>query len=252
MTEDRQTDKVALVGTASPSRDDAPWDDPSFEIWGLAWTNWMKRCDRAFDIHPLHANRKKVPKNYKKHLQTMAPVVYLQEAHPEVPNSTTYPKGEVESLLAKYSPLEQGNYFASSISYMLALAIYLEFKEIHLYGIDLLDDSEYVFQRPNAEYLVGLARGMGIKVFVPETSALLKYTHDYGYETQPDVGIINLKMLQDRKKQYEEKKEHALATARTCDGAIQEIEQQVDYINRYLRGGYIEEEKEGSHGTKSG
>ena len=49
--------KVAILGTAA-GYGDAPWEDESYEIWGLntlynLLTPWqIKRCSRWFELHP--------------------------------------------------------------------------------------------------------------------------------------------------------------------------------------------------------
>jgi hypothetical protein len=78
-----------------------------------------------------------------------------------------------------------GRYFTSTIGYMLALAIG-RLRLDRLYGIDLASDVEYPQQRPNAEYLIGLARGMGKTVVIAPASALCKAGHLYGYEKPLD------------------------------------------------------------------
>ena len=35
--------------------------------------------------------------------------------------------------------------------------------------------SEFAYQRPNMEYLIGLARGRGVDVYIPERSPLTKF-----------------------------------------------------------------------------
>jgi hypothetical protein len=35
--------------------------------------------------------------------------------------------------------------------------------------------TEYKYQRPNLEYLIGFARGLGIEVYIPEQSSLCKF-----------------------------------------------------------------------------
>jgi len=123
--------------------------------------------------------------------------------------------------------------------YLLGFAILNEVDEIHLYGIDLLCDGEYEYQRPNAEYLIGVARGKGIKVHIPEESALCKFDHRYGYEDPPGFGIINQKLLEERLKSYKKKHEHNLAMAYLADGASQELEQLMAMTKTLSRGGYI-------------
>jgi len=227
--------KVALVGSASSSLGQTPWDDESFEIWGLAWRS-LKRADRVFDLHPVNEDRKRVPGNYVEHLNAYQCPVYLQSKHPEVPNSVTYPLQEVKEFLQSADPNADPNYFVSSIAYMLALAMYEAVDAIYLYGIDLIDEEEYAHQRPNTEYLIGLARGLGIRVYIPEQSALTKYTHMYGYEQSVNEGIITEKILEERMSQYKQRMERALAEAHTCDGAMQECKGLITILKHYRRG----------------
>ena len=67
------------------------------------------------------------------------------------------------------------DYFISSITYMLSHAISMEPDEIALYGVDLMPDEEWDYQRACTEYLLGLAEGRGIKITIPEGSALRKF-----------------------------------------------------------------------------
>jgi hypothetical protein len=50
-----------------------------------------------------------------------------------------------------------------------------------VYGVTMKAGDEYGYQRPNAEFLIGLARGKGIKVHLPENCSLCKYQGDLGY-----------------------------------------------------------------------
>jgi len=118
------------------------------------------------------------------------PVVML-ERHEDIPTSVRYPMEDVLALVGKATG-KSTPYLESSIAYMLAQAI-LELKpgdRVGIWGVDLHCDSEYGFQRPNLEYLMGLARGKGIKVYIPPQSALL--THQmgvpYGYYSSTDAG----------------------------------------------------------------
>ena len=61
------------------------------------------------------------------------------------------------------------------------------FEKIALYGIDMSRSEEYRDQRPSCEYFIGVARGMGIDVFVPEESSLLRSAFLYGKEEQKRV-----------------------------------------------------------------
>jgi len=229
--------KVAICGSASTSAHKAPVDDDSFDIWGLAWRSDLKRCDRAFDMHPIDASRKRIPPNYKEFLAAKNIPIFHVDALPEVPLSIRYPIEEVIAFFSETDPgFANGNYFVSSIAYMIALAIFEDYKEIHLYGVDLIDDDEYAHQRPNTEYLIGLARGRGIKVYIPQESALLKYTHLYGYEKAREEGLITAKVLESRIAKYKERMDKALAEAHTCDGAIQEANGLLVLLKHHSRG----------------
>ncbi len=108
------------------------------------------------------------------------PVCYLQEAHSELKNSSRYP---IEEMIERF-----GKYFTSTASYMVASAIAAGATEICLFGIDLRVDTEYVYERPNFEYMVGMARGMGIEVTVGEQCTILKSHFLYGYDEAPIEG----------------------------------------------------------------
>ncbi|KKK61087.1 hypothetical protein LCGC14_3017830, partial [marine sediment metagenome] len=78
----------------------------------------------------------------------------------------TYPLDEVKAIT--------GDYFGSSIAYMLALAIWQRRERVDLWGVDLSEDI-YDHHRPNLEYLIGFARGRGMTVNVPPGSRLLSF-----------------------------------------------------------------------------
>lgn len=107
--------------------------------------------------------------------------VYMLEKHTDIPMSERYPMEEITQLVGK---TRNGTpYLESSIAYMLAQAVLERVDRIGIWGVDLHCESEYAYQRPNLEYLIGLARGFGIKVFIPPHSALLTHAHGvpYGY-----------------------------------------------------------------------
>jgi hypothetical protein len=114
--------------------------------------------------------------------------VYMLDPQPDIPKSVRYPMEEVTKLIGKTA--KGTPYLESSIAYMVALAMLERVDRIGIWGVDLHCDSEYAYQRPNLEYLIGMARGMGIKVFVPPQSALL--THQmgvpYGFYSSTDAG----------------------------------------------------------------
>ena len=180
--------KVAIIGFAG-SKDEAPYKDESFEIWGLndlyafipRWTRWFQIHDpeklKGVGVRTYDKNDKPTWDNGGDQYSDLAKLncpVYMWQHYEDVPNSVEYP---LQKMLERF-----GTYFTNSISYMLAFAIDEGFDVIHLYGVDMAMGSEYEFEKPSVEYFLGLARGMGIDVYVPETSTLLKSMYLYGYE----------------------------------------------------------------------
>lgn len=160
--------KVAIVGM-SPSCADAPWNNIEWEKWGLPWhEGYWQRCDRLFEMHDkrlLDGPHSRRPMGYEERLQECGVPLYMQEADG---NALRYPFEAVAETIG-------GHYWNSSIAYALALAIHEDADEIAIYGVDMASDDEYGYQRPNMEYLIGVAVGMGISVRLPKSSPLCKF-----------------------------------------------------------------------------
>jgi hypothetical protein len=118
--------------------------------------------------------------------------IYTMNTYMDVPGSVKYPIDQAIKYLGE-------KYFTSSFAYMLVLAVMMGFKRIECYGFDMGSGTEYHYQRPNAEYLIGWARGRGIEVYIPEQSPLCSgslYAYENmrtGYRQQLDM---RLKVLQ--------------------------------------------------------
>jgi len=154
---------IAIVGL-SPSESLAPWDDIEHEKWGLPWSGYWAQCDRLFEmlcLELLHRHREARPLDYFDKLASVWVPLYMQEAYPDFP-CRVYPFEAVAETT--------GAYWNSSIGYMLALAIHEGHPQIDIYGVDMKADEEYFYQRPNIEYLIGLARGKGRIVTLHESS----------------------------------------------------------------------------------
>lgn len=220
--------KCAIVGSASSSKDLAPFHDYQTSIFSLAWRQDVPRTSVAFDIHRINYERVNVPKDYIGWLSNIGAPVFLQEKHPQISNSHKYP---LDYMVSKF-----GDYFVCSIAYMIAMAIESGYKEIALYGVDLIHDSEFEYQRPNAEFLLGWARGAGITLVIPNTSALLKTTHRYGYEKPPSNGVLDEDLLSRRIASYDESFDEARKKALVLDGARQEARELLALMNQTKRG----------------
>ena len=151
------------------------------EIWGLPWDEgrWPF-FDRYFEIHPLDLLRKPEAQRrdgYEDRLKSL-PILYMQEAYEDIPNAIRYPVEKVVDNLGF-------DYFNSSIAYLMGMALLEGADKIGIWGVDMADlepvpgdpsyISEFAYQRPNMEYLIGLARGRGVDVYIPERSPLAKF-----------------------------------------------------------------------------
>jgi hypothetical protein len=184
--------RLAIVGFAD-SKKDAPYDDPTWEIWGLNdLHNSIKRFTRWFDIHTTDNINEDVKLGRSPPdrcgiggLARLQCPVYMQDRNADVPNSIKYP---LQEILATFKGFTGDRYFTNSISYMLAFALYegiisgRQWDEIKIFGVDMAVGPEYIAQRPSCEYWIGVAEGMGVKMFIPDASDLNKTTFLYGFE----------------------------------------------------------------------
>jgi hypothetical protein len=193
--------RCCIIGTA-PTYKAVPWNDPTLEMWGLndSWLLNFPRADRWYDIHPfgqffyrdpaqpkidaadVPAGTYIRPKGHLEWLAKQSIPVYIQAADPRVPRGIVFPKAEIE---ARFGP-----WFDSTPSWMLGHALLEGYTEIHVYGIHLATEAEYVKQKPNFCYLLGLARGLGATVIVAKDAPLLKSSHQYAFQPDPATPII--------------------------------------------------------------
>lgn len=154
--------KVAIVGLATSTHDAAPWGDSTWEKWGLPWDDkgwpFMARHFEMHDQRLLDSEHSKRSPDYADRLKDCARL-YTQE---------NYPFQAVAETIGQA-------YWNSSIAYAMALAIHEGAREIAIYGVDMDGTDEYAYQRPNMEYLIGLARGHGVYVHIPKQSALCRF-----------------------------------------------------------------------------
>ena len=197
--------RICIIGTA-PTWKHVPWDDPTLEMWALndMWVLNLPRADRWFDLHPLDKlhfrdpAKKKVfagdippgyfvrPAGHLEWLRKQTIPVYVQDAAAlGSPSAVTFPRAQIEAKL--------GPHFASSPAWMIGLALVEGVSEIHIYGIHLATEWEYLKQKPNMLFLMGLAAGMGVKIVLPKGCPLLAESHQYAFEDDPDLPKVALK-----------------------------------------------------------
>ncbi len=173
--------KIAIVGFTG-SRDQAPFEDGSFDIWGMNNLHVLpgmkgRRFTAWFETHKRELLEHK--DNFGEHLRFLSnlsiPLIAMDASEwPEVPNVIQLPIDEIEKL-GRF-----GSYQTSSPSWMVATAILAQPEEIHVYGIDFSSKNEYDEQRPALEAWLGFAQGLGIEVYVPPVCDLFKTVAQYG------------------------------------------------------------------------
>jgi len=218
-------ERYCIVGTA-PSWMQTPWSDTGLHIVSLNDAYGMdgfQRADEWVDLHPLDkfwiipkgpngerpvVYAHQVPKGHyvrpDGHLDWLATQTIPVWLHPDHatqlpasatwPSARTFPKAAIDAHF--------GRYFTSTPAWMLAHAMLRGAKEIQIYGIHLSTESEYIDQRPNFEYLMGMFLGAGKKTIrehdgkryyeapdrllvMPKSTPILDAKFQYGFEPTP-------------------------------------------------------------------
>lgn len=169
-------DHLVVLGSHPRTRSDAPFDDPTVDIWAfnevLVHRGFCKRADAIFQMHsraiwnnPLNAQDGEAARNWLK-TQNEVDIWMIDDFSDEVPRCKKYPFDEiVETLLPNWtldSAKNRKAYFGSSVAYATALGIYLGYKTIEWYGVELEQEDEYRFQTPSAAFWAGIAIGRGV------------------------------------------------------------------------------------------
>jgi hypothetical protein len=180
---------VALVGTHPVTREKAPFQNPAVDIWifnGQSTMDWCPRADAVFDIHPPEDIYRRTTEDlgFSKWIASPKGLQYYTPFPvPDCPDNVIYPVGEIaEKLLPNFKRGDKPiQYFTSGPCYAIALAIYLGYKRIEMYGIEMESNTEYIYQRDGIGLWLGIAVGMGIDVVLSDHSMMF-YAPLYGYE----------------------------------------------------------------------
>lgn len=252
----RRNRRIAIIGFGNTAKQ-APFSDASWELWGLngfwrvakdhfgmdvpeeRWSCWLDM--HAVDYLRDYGKRAGIGDSQEKWLEQPHPFpVYMLEANPAFPSVQAYP---INELIQGFNR----DYFTSGVAYALALALATpDVVEIGLWGIDLVHKTEYQQQRPCAEYWIGRAEERGIKITVADESALLKQRHRYGYNQADPLSYEMrnglLTQAEGLHKAIEENKaklEALTAQLHTDSGALQMVNQLLERLDVYDRGGRV-------------
>ena len=154
---------VAIVG-GSHTFEYAPFSDLSIDIW--AFNNKGTHYPRLSALIDIHSTKEQ--ERYAGHIDWLKKTnipVYTRTQREDMSSCIPYPFDEVLALTNhvrhKGKRLE---YFTSSPSMAIALAIVQNRPKIYLYGMELTSAKEYREQRDCFTFWVGFAAGRGIQI----------------------------------------------------------------------------------------
>lgn len=189
--------KVAIVGSAPSTWELAPYDDESWEVWGIASHGDMyPSVDLLFEVHEPGVGYQKSDPTYPQKVAAFAEkqnVRLVTNAQFPCPREgdIVFPHDDAERLMGQ-------PYLTSSIAYMLAYAVLQEVDEIGIYGVEMAVDSEAYFHQANCvNAWIGFAKGMGIRITIPDRSVLFKASYVYGVQDEPVGGVFSEKALRE-------------------------------------------------------
>jgi len=183
-------DTVAIIGSHPRTRADFDYTRTDCDVWVFneAVSNkandWVKRADVVFQMHEEAIWRNPANRNdpgHSKWLMSQNEVdVYMQDVYPDVPRSKKYPLDEIRSMIDN----DPNHFLTSSVPQAMALAGYLGYKRVEVYGVAMETNTEYQFQREGVAYWYGWLKGHGISVYFADNTFNAPL---YGYEGEVEI-----------------------------------------------------------------
>lgn len=177
-------DTVAIIGSHPRTRGNFDFNRDDADVWVFneaLRTPWCKRADAVFQMHSPVIWRSTTNRNDPNHYEWLKATdipVYMQDKYDDVPASIKFPIEDIiADLFGEYKPIP---YITSSVGYALALAVYLKYKRIEVYGVEMETNTEYGHQRIGVAFWIGIAIGRGIDIDFHSDSILNAPL--YGYE----------------------------------------------------------------------
>lgn len=158
--------KIALVGT-TPSAQLAPFEDPSWEIWGVGIRQgWVTRATRWYEVHRLEGDGEEWTDEWRRQVASFNGGIDFWMHHPMPDFGDRVFAYPVEDVLQRFG----SHFLTSTFSWMMAHAIHelcppgggTVSSEIAIYGVDMEQDVEYLQQRAGFQHFISLARFAGI------------------------------------------------------------------------------------------
>jgi hypothetical protein len=217
-------DKLAIVGAEPQTRENAPYNNPDYDIWSFAdWltADWLRRCDAILEVHApaYYRNHPRTPEYWQALQDTDTTVYMCPVADPKVPAAVEYPLEAVLAMLGKSTnagkPLRV---FNCTVAFAMALGILQEYPVIDIYGVELASTGQYSKQGVDYAFWKGFAAGRGITINTNCSAGMFAHPL-YGVEdTTPTAQIYEL--IQSTLKQRED----ANQTVNAANGALQVLQ----------------------------
>lgn len=195
--EEKKPRKIAILGNAATSVHDAPYTDLSWKIWDMSANfQYGRRFDLWFELHTeevlrAYANDEYLSK-YFAFLTRAGQALIAGHKSDLWPDAQYFPLGEIMRHFGERAGTDIEDYFTCTFAYMMAFALYQHdmdkkaggpgVAEIGLWGVDMAVAEEYSHQKPCAEYWIGIARGMGIKVTIAPESPICRTNAPYCFD----------------------------------------------------------------------
>ena len=163
------------------------------EIWGLNQVCKSHSLSRLFVMDDLIYRMEKFDPGFPEYLKDYPGRLITSKAYDEWPTAEEYPLLDV----AHHFGLPLGISMYSTVDYMLALAVYEDFEQIDLYGVDCISNA-HSHAKTSIAVWIGVAMGRGIKVTTRAKSfsrywnstAVAYETALYGYVDKPRIETL--------------------------------------------------------------
>lgn len=180
---------VVILGTAG-TLITTPWDDPERDYWACAPVithdpSKGHRIDVLFELHHMEYWINIIDRLNLYMDENPKSIIFMQNKNGPIKNSVKFPIAELQGSIGH--PLLAG-YFTSTIAYMIAMAIFMGYEKIELYGVHMSsDEEEYSGQRSCCEAWLNYGLGKGVDYFIPEASDVMRNGYLYGYEQEKGI-----------------------------------------------------------------
>jgi hypothetical protein len=179
--------RIAILGKTR-TRPEAPFDDPSWRIWGMGIAledgtvtmadnkrRPIGRHDAWFEVHDMRdyhpATEDPTYLSYYRWLASQTKPVFTLGTM-NVPAAVPLPRDEIEARFGRY-------FLRNTICWAMAYALLHPVTEIGLWGIDQTGTQEYEREKHGVMHFIHLARALGVTVTLPPRCALRRSPMPY-------------------------------------------------------------------------